>query len=368
MKLLSFQPFSLYKNGGGGRVLRRLYEGKESQVHSILVSGEPASPNIGSIPETIVSATPIHRPWMRWRLRNFSQWLRENAFKSVTENRIIEAGSKIEYDVLHVVNHGIFSNALTQNFLNKDKKLWVSFHDHYSTCSPFNDTQHLWNLANRRLVISDELGLEYQRVFGKKEYEVITDGVSEFEISNPSKVNNSPIIIYFAGLLHLDYLPLFKILADTLDVLCKQGFTFKLVLRGTQTVEFLNGRLFETEYRRDFIGDDQIKLELDAATILYLPIKFNLPEFYLYSLSTKMVSYLGGSGGILFHGPKDSAACNLLSSTQSAICCTSLDTKDLGNSIKTLLKNGTTDFSQNAKELAATRFNLSKIQSKFWQG
>ena len=38
MKILSFHLFSLYSNGGGSRILRRLYQGRESQVISFVVN------------------------------------------------------------------------------------------------------------------------------------------------------------------------------------------------------------------------------------------------------------------------------------------------------------------------------------------
>jgi hypothetical protein len=216
-------------------------------------------------------------------------------------------------------------------------------------------------------MISRELGNEYQRVFGDKPFEVITDGVATEEISQPEPVaGKSPVTIYFAGLLHIDYLPLFNVLADSLEVLAWQAIPVKLILRGTSSVGFLNNRSFEVEYKQGFVTDEEVKKELDAADILYLPIKFNLPAFYLYSLSTKMVSYLGGCGTILYHGPKDSAACNFLRSNQGAICCTTLEVNDLANAVKECLQTDAT-FSANAKKMAFDHFLLSTLQNRFWQ-
>ena len=199
MKLLSFQPFALYENGGGNRILRRLYNNKESQVTSLAVVGFSSKPQTGSINEIIITAKPATQRWMRWYLRDVIIWLRESVFKFWTINRIRKAAKNLAYDVLHVVNHGPFSAALCTDFFCNGKQLWVSFHDHFSTTySNFYDAEKLWNAADRRLVISKELGTQYQKLFGNKPYVTITDGVKESELSEPSTVKQAPVVIYFA--------------------------------------------------------------------------------------------------------------------------------------------------------------------------
>lgn len=367
MKLLSFQPFSLYENGGGNRILRRLYNNKESQVTSLAVVGFSSTPKKGNINETIITAKPATQRWMRWYLRDTVIWLRESAFKFWTINRIRKAAKDITYDVLHVVNHGPFSAALCNDDFCRGKQLWVSFHDHFSTTfSNFDDAKQLWSAADRRMVISKELGDEYQKLFGDKPYTIITDGVETSELSKPSIIKQTPIIIYFAGLLHLEYVELFKVLADALDVLTERGLKFKLILRGTQTIKFLNNRSFEVEYLPTTLNNPELKNELDSASILYLPIKFTTPDFYRYSLSTKMVGYLGGSGAILYHGPVDSAACAILKSAKAAVCCNTLKTEDMAESILNLVDSKNTASSA-AKKLAVESFDMASIQKLFWQ-
>jgi hypothetical protein len=364
MRILTFQYNSVYQHGGAGRVLRRLFQGHEDKVISLFVKTDINSDRTGDIKEVSVPVFPLQRSWMRWRIRNIAIWLRESFFKEMTIKKIRKAALSLNFDVIHTVNHGPFSTAFCDHRFS-DKPLWVSFHDHFSTCSTLEDTKKLWDLSERRLMISKELGIEYQRLFGNKTFEVITDGVANEEISKPKSVTGSPVTVYFAGLLHLDYLDLFRTLADSIDLLVAQGVTIRLMLRGTQKLDFLNGRSFEVEYRQDFVTDAEVKQELDAADILYLPIKFNLPAFYLYSLSTKMVSYLGGAGTILYHGPHDSAAFNLLQEFNAAVGCTSLDAVELKECLLSVLKDGEL-LSVNAKGLAKSQFDLEKIQSRFW--
>ena len=363
-KIISFQPAPLYENGGAGRVLRRLYEGHEKSVTTLYVKNDSNEIRKGPIKEVAVSIYPFQKKWMRWRLRTLGIYLREKTFLKSKMKKIVKASNQIQFDIIHVINHGPYCTAFCSGSFS-DKPLWVSFHDHFSTCSSFEDANKLWHLADRRLMISRELGLEYQKLFGEKKFEIITDGVMLSEISVPKEIVKSPISIYFAGLLHRDYLPLFRVLADALDALVKNGYVFKLILRGTQSIDFLNERSFEIEYRTDFVSDEEIKSELDASDILYLPIKFTLPDFYLYSLSTKMVGYLGAAGAILYHGPEDSAACNLLREYDASGNCTSHEVREMEESIISLLDR-IPSTSVNAKVLARAHFDFNKIKSHFW--
>ncbi|MDR3697545.1 hypothetical protein [Mucilaginibacter sp.] len=368
MRILSFQPGSLYGNGGAARVLRHLYQGRESQVFSIGLITSAGPIQSGLIPEQLVAAYPLQRKWMRWRLRNGAIWLRERGLTFLTKKRICKIINRISYDVFHMVSHGAFCGVFDNDLLFKEKKRWVSFHDHFSTngCS-MNQTKSQWHKADRRLVISNELGIEYQRLFGHREFEIITDGLTPEEVSKPSGIDLSgEIIIYFAGLLHIDYYPLLKVLAEALDELSRQDFKFKLMLRGVGRLKFLDNKCFEIEYRTDFISDDEIKLELDSASVLYLPIKFTLPDFYLYSLSTKMVGYLGACGSILYHGPEESAACHMLKESGAAECCSSIKVVDMIKSIEHII-NSKNNISARAKILVEKRFNFNEIQKKFWQ-
>lgn len=367
MKLLTFQSFSLYSNGGGNRILRRLFKGREADVVSLVVEETPLNPRSGNISETIVYASPTVQKWARWKVRKLLTWLRHGPFKPATIGKIQKAAENIDYDVLHVVDHGPFGAALCTDAFCTGKQLWVSFHDHFSTTfGSFANSQALWQRANRRLVISEKLGNEYGRLFGNASFELITDGVLANEVSDPLTDAGSPLIVYFAGLLHIDYIPLFKILADALDQLSKQGYQFKMVLRGTQYIPFLENRSFITEYRQVSLDDAELKRELDSSTILYLPIKFTKPDFYLYSLSTKMIGYLGASGAILYHGPADSAACNLLNTANAAICYGGHDVEELSKDILNLIA-GKQSISANAKTLARDKFDLARIQQQFWQ-
>jgi hypothetical protein len=365
MKILSFQPFSIYQNGGGPRVLRRLYLGHEYQIISIFVKDTCGTVAVGEIKEIAISSFPKNNKWVRWKLRPVFRWLREDILAHFTRRKIIRKARNISYDIIHIVSQGKYATVLCSEELLKGKKLWTSFHDHYLlTATSFSDTQKLWFLSDRRFVISEEMGQEYQKNFGYKEYEIVTDGVLKDEISNPKQIDKTNISIYFAGLLHIGYYPLFESLANALDMLCDKNIQVCLVLRGTQRLDFLKNRKFQVEYRDSFIVDAKIKEELDSADILYFPMKYD-SSFYSYSLSTKMIGYLSGSGTILYHGPKESAANKLLEKHNAAVSCFSLNTIDILNSIDAII-NSAENISCNAKKLAEKEFLLADMQKKFW--
>lgn len=367
MKILSFHPFSLFTNGGGNRILRRLYQGHEQGITALVADGFITSLPQGNIKEVLVLASPVNRKWMRWPLRNIARWMRHKVIKPFTTAKLQRAARQIDYDIIHVVSHGPFCAALATDELCAGKQLWVSFHDHFNTAySTYNDTRTLWQRADRRLVISEEMAAEYTRLFGQGNYEVITDGVTPDEIKQPRLLEGKTFNIYFAGLLHLHYMPLFEVLANALDVLAKQGYRFKLVLRGTQQLPFLTNRQFQVDYRAVTLDNDELKAELDEADILYLPIKFTSPDFYLYSLSTKMVGYLAAPGAILYHGPADSAACNLLKKSDAALCSSGQQAEILVAEIQELITKSET-LSANAKKLAAAQFDMHMLQARFWQ-
>lgn len=367
IKLLSVQPVSIYRNGGASRLLRRLYAGYEHDVVSIGISENTLRVLKGDIPELIIKARPVHRSWMRWKMRNLVIWLREKALRNYTIAKIQKAAAVVNYDVIHLICHGPYTMAVYRDNLLTGKQLWTSYHDHFAAAgTSFQDTKLLWTNSARRLVISEQMGQEYCRLFGDQNFEKITDGVLAAELSEPVPANvGKPLTIYFSGLLHIEYYPLFEVLADALDRLSINGRSFTLQMRGTQTLDFLSNRKFGVEYLSDFITDSAIKKEMDAASILYLPIKFNDADFYLYSLSTKMVGYLSASGTILYHGPADSAANILLSDAKAAISCTTLQKEDMVNAIESLLVNN--QASANAKELARQQFDMNTIRKQFWQ-
>ena len=107
MKLLSFQPCSLYQNGGCGRVLRRLYEGREQDVISIAYYDYYYEAIKGDITELKLTLFPLRRKWMKWKLRNLNGFFQKILFASYNKKRILKTALSLDVDVLHFVYQGI---------------------------------------------------------------------------------------------------------------------------------------------------------------------------------------------------------------------------------------------------------------------
>jgi len=185
------------------------------------------------------------------------------------------------------------------------------------------------------------------------------------EIS-PSKlyINKGEINIYFGGLLHIEYYPLFKSFCMALDILSRnEGVKISLVLRGTQKVDFLKNCSFDIEFRPSILDNDILKKEMNEADILYLPIKYSDEYFYKYSFSTKMVGYLGASGNIFYQGPMDAAAAKFLQKNDCAVICDSLDPSVIIEKLKIVI--GSNIYSLAAKKVAHEQFLLKNMQQLF---
>ena len=365
-KILSFQPFSLFNNGGGPRILRRLVEGREDEVVFFsLVWKVPKS----TAPYQQISymLLPPHRSWLRSFVRTFVTYLRDRVMRQFNIRRIQARVAREKFDILHVLDHNSYSDILTEQMKQRNIPIWASFHDHFDTTgSNRGITESLWKNASKRMVISEEMGRYYGELFGKQDYTIVTDGLKPSEVS-PAKTTMDPknFTIYFGGLVHLDYYEIFEAFCKALDMLQKQeGAKIKLILRGTQRLSFLNGSDLDVDYRPFSIDSEVLRLEMDASDILYLPIKFNDADFYKYSFSTKLVGYLGACGNIFYHGPADAAAAQFLERHNCGVISDTLEPSKIIVDMKKA--TGNFSYSENAKKVAREEFQLKIMQDRFF--
>lgn len=366
-KILSFQPFSIYGNGGGPRIMRRLVEGRENEVKFISFDFS-YSENKPHENEIIYVLFPRHRDWMRSFLRKFFYYVRNSFFYNFNVKRVQNIVAGLDYDVLHILDHSAYSNILLPLAKKNNIPIWVSFHDHFNTTGSSHEiSKELWQESSKRMVISEEMGQEYSNLFGPKNYTIVSDGLKPNEIS-PVKtdIGSNTIKIYFGGLLHVDYYELFDSFCKAIDLFSKQNNKeIVLILRGTQKLSFLENSSFKIEYRPFSIDNELLRNEMDGADILYLPIKYNDVDFYKFSFSTKMIGYLGASGNIFYHGPESAAAALFLKKNNCGVICDSLDANIITNHLNDALIS--TIYSTNAKEIANNEFQLKKMQDLFFE-
>jgi glycosyltransferase involved in cell wall biosynthesis len=225
----------------------------------------------------------------------------------------------------------------------------------------------VWRNAAGRFVISQEMGDEYCRRYGERAFEIITDGlesVPEHPLPRPEK----SLRVYFMGLFHWSYQENLKSLLAALAMLQKQqpDLTIKMTMRCGSLPRGLADGVFPVEVL-PFAGEADVQKDMASADLLYLPLPFGeeYESFTRYSLSTKMITYLGSGLPILYHGPGEAAAGRLLAKHQAAIIVDHHDPERMAICMR--------DFCGRADEvvmqallLGRHQFLMSDQRSRFW--
>jgi hypothetical protein len=98
-----------------------------------------------------------------------------------------------------------------------------------------------------------------------------------------------------------------------------------------------------------------------------LPFGDEHANFTRYSLSTKMVTYVGSGVPVLYHGPTNSAAFELLKQNDAAVFVTTLNPEDVANTLGQLDDSTRRTVSANALRLAKRQFMLADQTRTFWE-
>ncbi len=223
----------------------------------------------------------------------------------------------------------------------------------------------VWCDADIRFAISEEIGEEYSRRFGERDFVVLTDGVDNVAPFAKARAPES-LHVHFGGSIHSSYSPNFTQLVEALRRVKAErpNWDVSLTLRGGSL-----GRPSPGVDVQVLPWADQVTFEQDLrrADLLYLPLPFE--ERYLslsrFSLSTKMVSYLASGTPILYHGPGNAAAGRLLAEKTAALCVTEPQADRL---IRCLLVPACTAalIAENGLVLAKKKFDISYQRAVFW--
>jgi glycosyltransferase involved in cell wall biosynthesis len=119
-----------------------------------------------------------------------------------------------------------------------------------------------------------------------------------------------------------------------------------------------------------FGSEADVQSDLAEADCLYLPLHFGEADrpFAAYSLSTKMVTYLGSGLPIVYHGPTGTAAYNILRENRAAALATSLAPNEIADVLRQLLQPGVaSETGESALQLARRCFLRSEQHGRFWQ-
>lgn len=376
-KVAFIQPYGLGESNGGAKILRSLIKNAPVDVISCNTSPWPSSqrssmteihlptrPFFGRLESTRFAWIPslFDSIWLRrWSLR-LKNWL------------LLEGVSH-----LHVVPHnGVDYRAATLCARSLGIPLSVSVHDHPRYCfkgqcgmegklRAFGDA---WRDAATRFVISEPMGIALCREFGVRPWQIVTDGVNALPLA-PRFIQSEVLSIYFMGLFHQSYQDNLRALLAAQTIIHEQAGTTRLRIRlrcGSIPAGLVTAQS-DVEIL-PFSTQEQVLRDMEEADLLYLPLPFGDEhgDFVRYSLSTKMVTYLGSGRPILLHAPADSAAAELLLRERAAVHAPSNTPTELAGVIGAILSSPESmqESVSNALRLAQTHFDVKEVHSRFW--
>jgi hypothetical protein len=292
----------------------------------------------------------------------------EARFRKVVQERKIRALHMIphRYDFVPVYN--VATQLNLPYFLTVHDDLEYLAGKHPAIGRMLATLGEAWRNAKGIFVISEEMGKEYAARYGPREFEIVTDGivaVAEAPVPRPAR----SLRVYFMGLFHYRYAANFRALLDALKIIREQQPDWNI------SVVCRCGSIFGDLKDDDvpvtvlpFAPESEVEKDMLSADLLYQPLPFEADavNFGKFSLSTKLVTYLGSGLPILYHGPSDTAACKLLAGHDAAILCTSLDHQAIAAQLLAAVDRRES-IVNHALALARQRFLLVDQQRRFWR-
>ena len=270
------QPFSLAAAGGGPRILRSLLRDAPVSTLAICTAPQrhsdeseihvPLRPDFGRIERTRFnrlahSITPLFR-------RRFDRKLEQ----MISTSRPL---------AIHAIAHGglDFYSAF---LLAKKFQLpfFLQVHDDivYTGAGRVAEEtlarcmSEAWQGAAARFVISPELGSEYTKRYGEREFVIVTDGVDH--VAAKARAATNQLRIYFMGLFHIGYEQNLEALIKAIDLLpssltkncsitLRCDYVRPAVLRQSARIRVL-----------PFGSEADVEADIGQADCLYLPLHF----------------------------------------------------------------------------------------------
>ena len=372
LKVAFVQQFGLGENGGGPKIFRTLIENQSfdwvsicSQLHPPLdVELENGLQHWIRLRKN----TRLDRTRLARLLRRLDPWFARSLGK-----RIIAKLQDEKPDVVHITPHSPYDWSAAAEYCQvTSTPLLLSVHDDIRYTFPHNlyrrfskRFKEVWHQADTVFCICQEIGEEYCRRFGKRDFEILTDGV-DCTHSHVRETSPNRMKVYFCGLLHFGYVPNFVSLSRTLNTISKEIEDVELVIRGglpySEMKPYLN-KIRTLPFANDISSD------FDQVDLLYLPLPFGSKflDFARFSLSTKLVGYLASGIPILYHGPKNSALANLLRKHDAAFFVTSQHEIFANRLSEFLNVSERARLAKNAIALTKELFDISAQKSKFAQ-
>lgn len=374
MTLVSVHTFGLDSPGGGSKILRGLFRDSPIPVVSVATARTAPPPRSGDWEELHVPLRPPLSPIDGSRYNHLGHGV-ELALSSVYSRRLASVAHEQNADAIHAVAHlAPFWPALCAA-RELELPYLLSVHDDLRYLwrgAPLRGLAlsrlgRAWEEADRRFVISRELGEEYCARYGRADYTIVTDGLTDEDFLEPHSGTGLELRCYFAGLFHRGYLPNFRSFLEALDLLAAREPDIQPSLRCRC------GALPDPPATRvpfsvvEFGSESDVRSDMSRADLLYLPLMFGAEyrDMTAFSLSTKLITYLGSGVPILYHGPAETAAGRLLAEHDAAILATSEDPVQVAETIAREMPRAS-ELVANARALAEREFMLADQRARFW--
>jgi hypothetical protein len=371
--LIFVQLFGLSSPGGGPRIFRALLQDAEMSFLSICTSPKrPPSTTIG--PELHVPIRPYFGRLESTRFAHYLQGL-EGLLADRFQDQLLVACSRYQATGIHGLAHTFdfwYAYRVSQKlglpyYLSVHDDLAYAMQGHSQCDQALSRIAEVWSAAKARFVISEAMGEEYCRRYGTQPFTVVTDGLVEFPpvpLQRPEK----SLRVYFMGALHLSYAANFHALLKALAMFKRAhpDWVVSMTIRGG--VAFPLSEPDVPIIILPWAPEVEVAQDITNADVLYFPLPFGdaYEGFVQYSLSTKMVTYLGSGLPILYHGPQVAAANQMLVKNTAAFVASALEPESI---YKTLLEihEQRQVVVKNALELGQRSFALPEIRTQFWQ-
>jgi hypothetical protein len=378
-RALFVQPFGIAGRGGGGpRILTSMVRGQPFEARSINCHQTRARP-ADWIEQRHVPLRPSLGRIDRTRFAGVGYWT-EILARPFFERRLAAEMDAWSPQVVHVLPHWTCDfHAAWRHARSRGWRVVMSIHDDLAYALPGNHPLRkyalgmlakMWPDLDHVFSISQELGDEYNARYGRRSFDIITDGVEKIA-DRPAPVVPGRLRVYFMGLFHYTYRANLQALTEALATVRREqpGLDLQLVMRCDSFPPGIDAA-FPAQVL-PFADQATVLQDMEMADLLYMPLPFGKEHegFTRFSLSTKMVSYLGSGVPVLFHGPHDSAAAHLLEKNRAAVVCFSLDPAEIAALLKSAVAPKTRQqIVENALSFARTAFPMDILRRRFLAG
>jgi hypothetical protein len=298
---------------------------------------------------------------------SLARW--EYLFYPRFRQRLIALCREHDISVLHAIPHGVEFWLAYQVARELDIPYVLNVHDHLTYNMPgfpymdwvLERLERVWCGADQRFVISDSMGEAYCDMFGDAPYTTVTDGLTDVA-ADPLPRPLSHYDVYFMGALHLSYHPNLNALLAGLSQLHAEGQSVTFTSRGSA----VDAQPAFPVTNLPWASEAEVARDFEKVSWLYFPLPFDPAhdDFVRYSLSTKLVTYLGVGLPILYHGPAHAAAARLLNRCDAAVQVHTLEPEAIAAALTSSSDLNSTV--NNALGLARDHFQIEDQRRRFW--